>query len=116
MTATKIEFKPYRGHLEPVGDVRKAEIHLHPNHLEYIYDYDYTQHKGEQTVRTCAITIPKHQLSVSLTTWYHEDDSEKITNPQVELYVSGCYQELIYVEKMSKAEKIYTQIKEWLIG
>lgn len=112
---TKIKFKPHRSHLEPVGEVRKADITLHENFLELVYDYDFTEHLGQEENRTAAILIPKKDLSIGLTVWYHDEDKEKINYPRIELYISGSYCEYIYVETMDEADSIYKQIKTWLM-
>lgn len=114
-TTNKIKFKPYRGHLEPIREVRKSEIILHDNYLELIYDYNFTDTLHQEENRTAAYLLPKKAISIGLTVWYHEDDKEKIHYPRVEIYTNGSYCEYIYVETMDEADSIYKQIKSWLL-
>lgn len=115
MTTGKIEMRPYRGHLEPIGEVRRYEIRFLEKFLEYIYDYTYTPYKEVEALKRCCTLLPKSQMMVELTSWHHEDDPEKTNNPQVVLTVNGSYQEFIYLETMEEAERVYKQIKTWLI-
>lgn len=113
-TIEKITFNPHRGHLEPMGEVRKAEIKLSENHLELIYDYDFTDVLGVDDKRIAALFTHRKDLSFGLSTWYHEEDKDKRAYPRIEIYLNGSYCEYVYLETMEEAYGIYKRLKNWL--
>jgi len=122
MTDTKkgtIQFTPYRGHLEPVGEVRKAEITLLPNHIEIINSYDFTPYLPEPDdvpYRKYATLLPKSLVAIELTEQWHDKDVDKLASPCVEIFLSGRHADTIYVETEREAYIIYNRIKNWLIN
>jgi hypothetical protein len=113
-----VPYKVFRGELEPVTSLRKAEIKFYKDkYLEIIHDYTFQGH-GDiyPTDRTEAILLTKESISVWLHTAYHDDDAEKIANPKISIYSYGEFLVNLHIETMDEATEIYTKIKNWLIG
>jgi hypothetical protein len=113
-----IKYSPYRGELEPITEVRKAEIHLHKNHLEIINSYDYQVYMP--TDESCGYTknatlIPKNLIVAELTETWHERDTNKTPHPTVRIMFLDM-EEFIHVQTQKEAYDIYTRIKQWLLN
>ena len=113
-----IKYNVYRGHLEPVGEVRKSEVHLYQNYMEIIASYDFTPYLDSEDVpyRKYACLIPKSQLAIELTEEWNDQDPDKVAYPVVKIIVEGVLADHIYVKTEKEAYDIYTRIKTWLIN
>jgi len=108
-----IDVTVYRGAIEPIIEQRQCKVSFYPNHLEYVYDYDYRTHEDKVENLICATLIPKDQISIDLTQGSSESDLEQVS---MILIKYNCNTERIYMENMDKAEKMYSSIKKWLIS
>jgi hypothetical protein len=113
-----IKYTPYRGVLEPVTEVRKAEINLYPNHIEIINSYDYQVYMPSED--SCGYTknatlIPKPHVIIELTETWHERDTAKTPHPVVRIMYLDI-EEFIHVQTQKEAYDIYTKLKLWLLN
>jgi len=114
----KMAYTPYRGEIEPVTDIRKAEITLHDEYVEVIYSYDYTymseSGRGPESINS-AYLIPKYGLGVSRTESVHALDPDKEDVPMV-TFESPCM-DAVWIRCKSKkeADNIYLNLRKYLL-
>jgi hypothetical protein len=107
-----LEYKVYRGHLEPIIEQRKAELKFYDNYLEIVVDYDVEVYGGEVEHIIHAVLINKYEIGVELGEWYSDNDPKKLCYPRLTIQPSNFN---IYVEEMNTATEIYNKIKRWLL-
>src|SRR5690606_31531038 len=111
-------YTPYLGELEPVTEIRAAEIKLYDKYIEVINSYDYVPYMPEDN--TCgykrnATMIPKHLMTVELTEAWHHRDVKKTPHPVVRINYLDC-EDYIDVETEKEAYQIYSKIKNWMLN
>jgi hypothetical protein len=116
----KVTFTPYRGKVEPITNVYKAELTFFEEYVEIVYAYDFEKLiDGERTPDTshAAFLLPRYDLTVVRSSMYHQEDEDKEFCPYVEVS-APTHLEPIYLRcKTNKeADTIYSSFREYLVG
>ena len=111
-----IKFTPYCGQDCKVIEVHKADIILHPKHIEVLLRYDYINDNEQYDYVKVGCIMPKAGLIISRNEMspIHEPHSQDIIEAVV-LECAGTGQFNVKCEKAEEANKIYQEIKRWLI-
>jgi len=106
----------YRGEFEPVTKINKAEITIHPNHIEVVSDYQFVVHTGgEDRIKSASIWSKTNLSIVEIGELQHPDDESREIIPTVFLK-SGNYEERIKCATQKEAESIYLKIPKAYIA
>ena len=115
----KILFTPYRGKIEPIIDIYKAEVILHPEYIEVTYSYDYTKYSESGTYKenaSAAYLVPKYGTGISRTTSQHALDETQEEVPMVTIDSPGCMDAIwIRCRKNKEADDLYLKLREYLL-
>lgn len=114
----KLTFTPYRGEIEPIIDIRKAELTLHPEYIEVIYSYDYERYteSGSKTdSMNAAYLIPRYGTGISRGASTHALDESEEEVPMVTIE-SPCYDSVWLRCKTNKeADTLYLNLRAYLL-
>jgi hypothetical protein len=114
----KIQYTPYRGKIEPILDIRKAEVTLHPEHIEVIYSYDFQKYSESGSYKesmNAAYLIPKYGTGISRSASSHSMDETEEEVPMVTIE-SPCYDSVWLRCKTNKeADKLYLTLRKYLL-
>lgn len=112
-----VKFTPYRGEIEPVKEVRTAEINFYANAIEVILHYEYVEvtggEKSDGLVRFAEM-MSKGSFSLMIATSSHPEDDERVPT----VFLQGSHSDTIFLKckNWKEAEKVYDKIKSWLIS
>lgn len=114
-----IKYTPYRGKIEPVLDIRKAEVTLHPEYIEVIYSYDYQKYSEEgytaKESMNSAYLIPRYGTGISRGASTHALDEREEEVPMVTIE-SPCYDSVWLRCKTNKeADTLYLNLRAYLL-
>jgi hypothetical protein len=115
---TTITFTPYRGEIEPILNIRKAEVTLHPEYIEVIYSYDYEKYfDGERKKESMnsAYLIPKYGTGISRGASTHQMDESEEEVPMVTIE-SPCYDSVwLRCKTNREADNLYLKLRKYLL-
>jgi hypothetical protein len=114
----KITFTPYRGEIEPITDIRKAEVTLHEDYIEVIYSYDYEKYSESGNKResmNSAYLIPKYGTGISRGASTHSLDETEEEVPMVTIE-SPCYDSVwLRCKTNREADNVYLELRKYLL-
>jgi len=112
-----IHYTPYIGKKGSIITVHKAEIMLFDRHIEVVIRYDYKNELDKDDYVKVACTMPKAMLSVSRVEMSPVNDpgSDDIIEA-VFLECAGTGPVHIKMKTEQEANKIYQQIKKWMVA
>lgn len=114
-----LKFTPYRGKIEPVTKINKAEVKLFPDYIEVVFNYEFDKF-DEGMVRPettyAAHFIPKYLVSLLRSACYHTEDDSKELCQYVGLDVSGVADTIMLRCKSNKeADELYSELRDYLL-
>lgn len=111
-----ITYIPYCGKNSKVLKVHKAEIILTDHHIEVVIRYDYQHDEGPEDYVKVACIMPKANLVITRNEMapVMDHNSDDIIEA-VFLECPGTGPTQIKCEKADEANKIYQQIKKWML-
>lgn len=106
----------YRGKIEPVTKINKADITLYTNHLEIVYDYEFIPFNASEDRIKSASTWSKNNISIiEIGEIVHGEDVDNEVVPTV-FVKSGNFEERIRCATQKEAENIYLKLREWYLA
>jgi hypothetical protein len=113
-----IKYTPYRGKIEPVNDIRRAEVTLHTEYIEVIYSYDYEKYWEGGTKpesMNAAYLIPKYGTGLSRSASTHSLDETEEEVPMVTIE-SPCHDSVwIRCKTNKEADGLYLELRKYLL-
>lgn len=113
----KLKYTPYRGKIEPVKMVHKAEFELLNNFIEVTTFYEYDRFDADTMTAIHDVVkgidfFNKNNVSIQLEYVIHTADTTEELFPRIKI-TSGY--ECTYLWPGEEAFEIYTKLKNWLI-
>lgn len=113
----QITYIPYRGEKEKVTKVHIATIVMTRDFIEVTLAYDFNNEKGEDDFMKIATLMPRATLVLTRALLEREDevpgDSDAVEGVMLEC--PGTRPMYIKVKESDEANKIYQQIRRWML-
>lgn len=113
----RIEFKPYRGAIEPVTNVYTSEVNLLKNHIEVLQYYEFDRLEDGTTKPDIVKGLdlyPKEGLAICFEAVTHIDDKDEELFSRLKITTYGGEYTYIWASDKELYD-IFKQIKNWLI-